>query len=187
MQSRCPWSKDDLRMIDYHDQEWGVPSTDDRYLFELLTLEGAQAGLSWSIILNKREGYKDAFFNFDIDKCAQLTDEELLSIKETKEVIKHIGKIRSVRKNAQAIQQIQKEYGSFSHFLWSYVDDTPIVNQWENLSDVPTQNHLSLQLSKDLKKKGCSFVGPVIMYSYMQAIGMINDHLISCPCHPSNQ
>ncbi|WP_413527481.1 DNA-3-methyladenine glycosylase I [Marinilactibacillus psychrotolerans] len=187
MTENCSWPGQDPRMIAYHDEEWGVPSKDDSYLFELITLEGAQSGLSWSIVLNKREGYQKAFHQFDIDKCAQLSDKELLEIKENAQIIKHMNKIQSVRKNAQAIQKIQQEYDSFATYLWSYVDNEPIVNQWESISSIPAQNELSVKLSKDLKKRGFSFVGPVTMYSYMQAVGMINDHIVSCQYYPANQ
>lgn len=187
MTENCSWPGHDPRMIAYHDKEWGVPSKDDRYLFELITLEGAQSGLSWSIVLNKREGYQEAFHQFDIDRCANLSDQELLDIKEQAQIIKHLNKIQSVRKNAQAIQKIQKEYGSFAAYLWRYVDNEPIVNQWTSISSIPAQSELSVRLSKDLKKRGFNFVGPVTMYSYMQAVGMINDHILSCQCHPVNQ
>lgn len=187
MIENCSWPGQDPRMIAYHDEEWGVPSKDDRYLFELITLEGAQSGLSWSIVLNKREGYQEAFHQFDIDRCANLSDQELLDIKEQAQIIKHLNKIQSVRKNAQAIQKIQKEYGSFAAYLWRYVDNEPIVNQWTSISNIPAQSELSVRLSKDLKKRGFNFVGPVTMYSYMQAVGMINDHILSCQCHPVNQ
>lgn len=187
MTENCSWPGQDPRMIAYHDEEWGVPSKDDRYLFELITLEGAQSGLSWSIVLNKREGYQEAFHQFDIDRCANLSDQELLDIKEQAQIIKHLNKIQSVRKNAQAIQKIQKEYGSFAAYLWRYVDNEPIVNQWTSISNIPAQSELSVRLSKDLKKRGFNFVGPVTMYSYMQAVGMINDHILSCQCHPVNQ
>lgn len=187
MTENCSWPGQDPRMIAYHDEEWGVPSKDDRYLFELITLEGAQSGLSWSIVLNKREGYQEAFHQFDIDRCANLSDQELLDIKEQAQIIKHLNKIQSVRKNAQAIQKIQKEYGSFAAYLWRYVDNEPIVNQWTSISSIPAQSELSVRLSKDLKKRGFNFVGPVTMYSYMQAVGMINDHILSCQCHPVNQ
>lgn len=187
MIENCSWPGQDPRMIAYHDEEWGVPSKDDRYLFELITLEGAQSGLSWSIVLNKREGYQEAFHQFDIDRCANLSDQELLDIKEQAQIIKHLNKIQSVRKNAQAIQKIQKEYGSFAAYLWRYVDNEPIVNQWTSISSIPAQSELSVRLSKDLKKRGFNFVGPVTMYSYMQAVGMINDHILSCQCHPVNQ
>ena len=187
MIENCSWPGQDPRMIAYHDEEWGVPSKDDRYLFELITLEGAQSGLSWSIVLNKREGYQEAFHQFDIDRCANLSDQELLDIKEQAQIIKHLNKIQSVRKNAQAIQKIQKEYGSFAAYLWRYVDNEPIVNQWTSISNKPAQSELSVRLSKDLKKRGFNFVGPVTMYSYMQAVGMINDHILSCQCHPVNQ
>lgn len=187
MRENCSWPGQDPRMIAYHDEEWGVPSKDDSYLFELITLEGAQSGLSWSIVLNKREGYQEAFHQFDIDRCANLSDQELLDIKEQAQIIKHLNKIQSVRKNAQAIQKIQKEYGSFAAYLWRYVDNEPIVNQWTSISSIPAQSELSVRLSKDLKKRGFNFVGPVTMYSYMQAVGMINDHILSCQCHPVNQ
>ena len=187
MIENCSWPGQDPRMIAYHDEEWGVPSKDDRYLFELITLEGAQSGLSWSIVLNKREGYQEAFHQFDIDRCANLSDQELLDIKEQAQIIKHLNKIQSVRKNAQAIQKIQKEYGSFAAYLWRYVDNEPIVNQWTSISNISAQSELSVRLSKDLKKRGFNFVGPVTMYSYMQAVGMINDHILSCQCHPVNQ
>lgn len=187
MTENCSWPGQDPRMIAYHDEEWGIPSKDDRYLFELITLEGAQSGLSWSIVLNKREGYQEAFHQFDIDRCANLSDQELLDIKEQAQIIKHLNKIQSVRKNAQAIQKIQKEYGSFAAYLWRYVDNEPIVNQWTSISSIPAQSELSVRLSKDLKKRGFNFVGPVTMYSYMQAVGMINDHILSCQCHPVNQ
>lgn len=187
MRENCSWPGQDPLMIAYHDEEWGVPSREDRYLFEMITLEGAQSGLSWSIVLNKRDGYRAAFHQFDIEKCANLSDEELLAIKENGQVIKHLNKIQSVRKNAQAIQKIQEEYGSFAAYLWDYVKDTPIVNQWTTVAQLPAQNELSVKLSKDLKKRGFNFVGPVTMYSYMQAVGMINDHVVSCQYHPANQ
>lgn len=184
MTANCPWPGEDPLMLAYHNEEWGVPNKEDRYLFELLTLEGAQAGLSWKIVLNKREYYRKAFQQFDIDACAKLTDKDLEQIKDHYPIVKHMAKIRSVRKNAQAIQQIQKEVGSFSHYLWTYVDHQPIINQWDSMDDVPTQTDLSVKLSKDLKKRGFSFVGPVILYSYLQAVGIVNDHLSTCEYHP---
>lgn len=177
----CPWPGKDEKMITYHNEEWGVPSKDDRYLFELLTLEGAQAGLSWKIVLDRREAYQEAFHQFDIDTCANLTDKELVQIKEETNVIKHQLKIDSVRKNARAVKEIQSQYGSFSAYLWAFVDNKPIDHELESVEEIPTQSDLSVRISKDLKKKGCSFVGPVTIYSFMQAVGMVNDHLLSCP------
>ena len=181
--STCLWPGNNQLMQEYHDKEWGVPSYDDRYLFELLTLEGAQAGLSWSIVLSKRESYKEAFNNFDISYCAALNETELEDIKENYQVIKHMAKIRSVKNNAACVLEIQKEFGSFSNYLWNYVDFKPIINDWEIDDSIPAQTDLSTQLSKDLKKRGFKFVGPVTIYSFMQAIGMVDDHINSCFRH----
>lgn len=178
----CTWPGTSELMQEYHDGEWGKPSKgDDRYLFEMLSLEGAQAGLSWITILKKREAYKEAFHDFDIVACANLSDEDLESIRTGYEIVRNKLKIKSVRTNAQAVQRIQDEFGSFSEFLWSYVDHTPIIHTPEKDSDVLTDDDLSKQLSKDLKKRGFTFVGPVIIYTYMQAVGMIDDHLVGCP------
>lgn len=173
-------------MQTYHNEEWCRPNTNDRYLFEMLTLEGAQAGLSWSIVLSKREAYQQAFNNFDIQYCANLTDENLTNIKTQYNVIKHFAKLQSVRNNAQAILELRKEVDCFSDFLWRYVDFEPIINHWDSATQIPAQTSLSQQLSKDLKKRGFKFVGPVIIYSFMQAIGMIDNHLINCPYHTEN-
>lgn len=177
----CTWPRTSELMQDYHDNEWGKTSRgDDRYLFEMLSLEGAQAGLSWITILKKREAYREAFQQFDIDICADLSDDDLEHIRESYEIVRNKLKIKSVRTNAQAIQKIQEELGSFSEFLWAYVDHTPMIHTPEKESDVLTENDLSRQMSKDLKKRGFTFVGPVILYTYMQAIGMIDDHLVGC-------
>lgn len=177
----CTWPGISELMQDYHANEWGKPSKgDDRYLFEMLSLEGAQAGLSWMTILKKREGYREAFQNFDINACANLSDEDLEHIRVNGEIVRNKAKIKSVRTNAQAVQRIQQEFGSFSDFLWSYVDHTPIIHTPEKDNDVLTENELSRQMSKDFKKRGLTFVGPVILYTYMQAIGMIDDHLVGC-------
>ncbi|WP_142827949.1 DNA-3-methyladenine glycosylase I [Planococcus soli] len=180
MEKRCSWAESNLLMQNYHDEEWCRPSWDDRYIFELLTLEGAQAGLSWNIVLSKREAYLEAFNHFDISQCAELTDEDLAAVKENYTVIKHGAKIQSVRTNAQAVLNILKEWDSFAAFLWSYTDGKPILNNWKTDAEIPAQSPLSVQLSKDLKKRGFKFVGPVTTYSFMQAIGMVNDHIESC-------
>ncbi|KAB8129920.1 DNA-3-methyladenine glycosylase I [Gracilibacillus oryzae] len=185
--STCLWPGDSEMMQEYHNNEWCVVSTDDRYIFEMLTLEGAQAGLSWKIVLSKRSGYKEAFRNFDLEYCANLTDEELLHIRENYLVIKNLKKLQSVSNNAERILTIQQEFGSFSNFLWSYADDKPIINHWKEEAEVPAQTDLSVKISKDLKKRGFKFVGPVIIYSFMQAIGMVDDHITACPYHTENR
>lgn len=178
MANRCKWAGNDPLMQKYHDFEWGVVSRDDRYLFEMITLEGAQAGLSWQLIINKREDYRAAFQNFSVEACAALTDEELEEIRLHTGVVKNKLKIRSVRSNAIAFQNIQAEFGSFADYIWRFSD--LIVNDWEDDTEVPAQSELSEHISKDLKKRGFKFVGPVIIYSFLQAIGMINDHVRDC-------
>lgn len=184
---QCTWPNGSEMMQAYHDEEWCRPTRDDRYIFELLNLEGAQAGLSWSIVLAKREAYQAAFKNFDIDYCAGLSDADLDAIKEEYNVIKHIAKLKSVRSNAEAVQKVQQEFGSFADFLWGFVDSEPIINEWESQSQMPAESPLSLQVSKELKKRGFKFVGPVTTYSFLQAIGMIDDHLRTCDFHTSNR
>lgn len=164
----------------YHDEEWGVPSRDDRYLFEMLCLEGAQAGLSWETILKKREGYKRLFHNFVPEIVAAMGDEELERALLDPSVVRNRRKVYSVRDNAKIFLEMQKEFGSFAAYLWAYVDDTPINNGWERAEDVPCSTPLSDAISKDLKKRGMRFVGSTIIYSYLQAVGLINDHLVSC-------
>ncbi|MDP4127114.1 MAG: DNA-3-methyladenine glycosylase I [Bacillota bacterium] len=185
--SACLWPGKNPMMQLYHDKEWCIPSHDDSYIFEMLTLEGAQSGLSWNIVLSKRENYKRAFHNFDIAYCSKLSDEELESIRAQYNVVKNLSKLKSVRSNALAIINIQLEFGSFSNFLWRYVDSKPVINNWESDGHVPAQTILSEQISKDLKKRNFKFVGPVIIYSFMQAIGMVNDHIRTCPYHPANR
>ncbi|WP_017547761.1 DNA-3-methyladenine glycosylase I [Salinicoccus carnicancri] len=181
---RCQWAGEDPLMQQYHDREWCVPSRDDRYIFEMLSLEGAQAGLSWKQVLHKRTAYRTAFHDFDIVRCANLTDEELSGIKMNHGVIRHMGKLESVRTNAGAVLEIRKEFGTFAGYLWGYVDHAPIVNRHKTDDDIPASTELSERLSKDLKKRGFKFTGPVIIYSFMQAIGMVNDHVEACGCHP---
>ncbi|MDF2541568.1 MAG: methyladenine glycosylase [Herbinix sp.] len=185
--SACEWPGNNPIMQEYHDKEWCVPSHDDTYMFEMLILEGAQAGLSWSIVLAKRDEYRKAFHNFDIDYCASLSDEELEIIRGQFNVIKNMAKLRAVRSNAIAVLKIQSEFGSFSKFLWSFSENTPMNNQLKSQEEMPAQSVLSEQISKELKKRNFKFVGPVIIYSYMQAIGMVDDHIITCPYHSLNR
>ena len=164
----------------YHDMEWGKPVHDDIRLFEMLILEGAQAGLSWEIILKRREGYRKAFHYFDPQKVALMNDEELEALCDNPTIIRNRLKIFSARKNAQVFLAIQQEFGSFDHYVWDFVHNKPIVGNWKNMQQIPTKSKESDALSKDLKKRGMSFVGSTIIYAYMQAVGMVNDHLISC-------
>lgn len=188
MIKRCAWVKENEPLYkEYHDKEWGVPVYDDRILFEMLCLEGAQAGLSWWTILQKRENYRKAFDHFDAKKIVHYTDEKLQSLLNNKGIVRNKLKIQSVVSNAKTFLTIQKEYGSFSAYIWNFVDNNPIVNRWETVQEVPVSNEISDHMSKKLKKDGFSFVGSTICYSYMQAVGMVNDHTLDCFCHPSHQ
>lgn len=180
MIKRCEWVTKENLYIEYHDKEWGVPVYDDRKLFEMLCLEGAQAGLSWWTILQKRENYKKAFDNFEAEKIINYTDEKLNKLMEDKGIVRNRRKIESVVTNAKAFLEIQKEYGSFSNYIWKFVNNAPIINAWESLKDVPSSNELSDKMSKQLKKDGFKFVGSTICYSFMQAVGMVNDHTTEC-------
>jgi len=164
----------------YHDTEWGTPSHDDQHLFEMLVLEGAQAGLSWETVLKKREGYRKAFHNFNPRKVAAMTDKDLEALTKNPDIIRNRLKIKAARTNAQAFLQIQKEFGSFDAYVWNFVDGKPIINHWEHLSDAPASTPESNALSKDLKKRGMTFVGSVIIYAFMQAVGMVYDHSKDC-------
>ena len=164
----------------YHDEEWGVPSHDDQHLFEMLILEGAQAGLSWETVLKRREGYRKAFHGFDPRKVSFMTDEELNLLKEDPGIIRNRLKIFSARQNAKVFLQIQEEFSSFDRYLWAFVGGQPIVNRSSCLKEVPATSAVSDALSKDLKKRGMTFVGSTIMYAYMQAVGLVNDHIVSC-------
>jgi DNA-3-methyladenine glycosylase I len=165
---------------DYHDNEWGIPVHDDQHLFEMLILEGAQAGLSWETVLKKREGYRKAFYKFDPHKVASMSDEELEALRYNPEIIRNRLKIYGTRQNAHVFLRIQQEFGSFDRYLWNFVKGTPLKNHWRRFQDVPSQSPISDALSRDLKKRGMTFVGSTIVYAYMQAIGMVNDHLTSC-------
>lgn len=167
---------------EYHDKEWGVPVYDDRHLFEMLILEGAQAGLSWETILKRREGYRKAFYHFDPVKVAQMSDDELDHLLDNQDIIRNRLKIYSARQNALVFLYIQKEFGSFSKYLWNFVNGTPIVTRRNSLKDIPASTPLSDALSKDLKKRGMTFVGSTIIYAFMQAVGLVDDHLADCIC-----
>ncbi len=181
--NRCKWCEGDELYEKYHDEVWGKPVFDDKNLFEFLTLEGAQAGLSWITVLRRQQAYYDAFDGYDIEKIANYSEDKINSLIINEKIIRHKLKINSVVKNAKAYLKIQEEFGSFSDFLWAYVDFKPIENNFESMTDVPTETELSNQISKDLKKRGFSFVGPTIIYAYMEAIGMVNDHVSSCFLH----
>lgn len=179
--NRCSWVPyNNILYENYHDEEWGVPVHDDRKHFEMLILEGAQAGLSWEIVLKKREGYKNAFKDFDVQKVAQMNDEELEALMQNQDIIRNRLKIFSARKNAIAFIQIQKEFGSFDNYIWKYVDNKPIINNLNNIKEIPVKTEISDKISKDLKKRGMSFIGSTIIYSYMQAVGLVNDHIKTC-------
>lgn len=180
MKQRCGWAGDDPLYQAYHDDEWGVPVRDDRVLFEFLILEGAQAGLSWITILKRREGYRKAFANFDPIKVAQFDEAKIQELLQDKGIIRNKLKVRSAVKNARIFLDIQEELGSFSNYLWGFVDNTPVKNMFQKMSDVPASTGLSDQISKDLKKRGMSFVGSTIIYAYLQSMGVVNDHVISC-------
>lgn len=176
------WSEGDPILEAYHDHEWCKVSHDDRYQFEMLCLEGASVGLSWKIIMHKREAYRAAFRGFDIDACAAMTDEELEALMdEDSGLIRNRGKIFSVRKNAQVVQALQKEFGSFDAYLWGFTDGIVIDGHWKTLQEMPTVSDVSRAMCKDMKKRGIAYVGPVITYSFLQSIGMVNDHLADCP------
>lgn len=166
----------------YHDTEWGVPVHDDRHLFEMLTLEGAQAGLSWEVVLKKRAGYRVAFHDFDIAKVAQMSDAELLMLRGNPAIVRNRLKIESTRGNARALLRLQAEHGSFSRFLWAFVDGAPVVNHFASLAEVPASTVLSDRISKALKTAGFRFVGSTIIYAFIQGIGMVDDHVAGCWC-----
>ncbi|OHD23919.1 MAG: DNA-3-methyladenine glycosylase [Spirochaetes bacterium GWD1_27_9] len=179
MQTRCDWAKGDL-YIDYHDKEWGVPVFDDKKLFEFLVLEGAQAGLSWITILNRRNNYRLAFDEFDYTKIVCYDDQKIEQLLQNEGIIRNRLKIRSVVKNAIHFIEIQSKFGSFSNYIWQFVDGKPIINTFQSITELPATTKESDNMSKDLKKKGFSFVGSTICYAFMQAVGMVNDHLVTC-------
>lgn len=183
MTKRCAWVSDDDLYIEYHDKEWGVPQYDDQKLFELLILEGAQAGLSWYTILKKRENYRQSFDKFDAKKIAGYTDKKIQELLNNPGIVRNKLKIESTVRNAKIFLDIQKEYGSFRKYIWSFVDGKPIINKFKALKELPAKTEISDKMSKDLKKLGFNFVGSTICYAFMQAVGMVNDHITECFRH----
>ncbi|MDY0109414.1 MAG: DNA-3-methyladenine glycosylase I [Candidatus Krumholzibacteria bacterium] len=177
---RCPWCGDDSLYVRYHDQEWGVPSRDDRHLFEMLLLDGAQAGLSWLTILRKREGYRRAFAGFDPERIARFNARDQARLLADPGIVRNRLKIASAVRNAQAWLALVEAEGSFAAYLWNFVDGRPVQNAFRTLADIPATTPLSDRISKDLKRRGFSFVGSTIIYAFLQAAGVVNDHLVSC-------
>ncbi|MBS1723694.1 MAG: DNA-3-methyladenine glycosylase I [Armatimonadetes bacterium] len=176
---RCSWAESEA-MQKYHDEEWGVPSRDDRHLFEMLILEGAQAGLSWSTILNRREGYRRAYHDFDPSQVAQFTSKDQERLLTDPGIVRNRAKVAASVKNARAFLEVQREHGSFATYLWAFVDGRPLQNHWTAMGQVPAVTDLATAISKDLQKRGFGFVGPTIIYAFMQAVGLVNDHLAEC-------
>ncbi|MDZ5473725.1 DNA-3-methyladenine glycosylase I [Bacillus sp. 31A1R] len=181
--NRCGWVTNDPLYMDYHDKEWGVPVYDDRLLFEYINLEGAQAGLSWFTILKKRENYRLAFDHFNAEKIIQFDDSKIQELLQNEGIVRNRLKVQAVITNAKAFLAVQEEFGSFSSYIWSFVNHKPIKNHFRSLSEVPVSTEISDRLSKDLKKRGFKFVGTTICYAFMQAVGMVNDHLVTCDCY----
>lgn len=177
---RCEWADKNELERSYHDNEWGVPIHDDRTLFEFLVLEGAQAGLSWSIILRKREGYRRAFDNFDAREISRYSRADISRLIANPEIIRNRLKIAATITNARAFLQLQKEFGSFDNYIWQFVNGKPIRNSWKKITDIPSSTPESDTMSKDLQKRGFKFVGTTICYAFMQAVGMVNDHVVGC-------
>lgn len=177
---RCTWAGTDPLYIDYHDREWGVPVHDDRTLFEMLVLDGAQAGLSWITILKKRDNYRAAFDNFDASKIARYGEHKIRALLNNPGIVRNRLKIAAAIQNARMLLQLQRHEGSFDEYLWRYVDGKPIINAWRSLNEIPARTPLSDTLSKDLTRRGFKFVGPTICYAFMQAMGMVNDHTLDC-------
>ncbi|MGB0367976.1 MAG: DNA-3-methyladenine glycosylase I [Flavobacteriales bacterium] len=185
--TRCDWVSDDPLYIAYHDEEWGVPLFDEQRLFEFLILETFQAGLSWITVLRKRENFHLAFDDFDYRKVALYNEEKITSLLANEGIIRNKLKVRAAVANAQAFMEVQKEFGSFQKYIWSFVDGKPIQNNWKSMSEVPPKTELAEKLSKDLKKRGFKFVGPTVIYAHMQATGMVNDHTTDCFRHKEVQ
>jgi DNA-3-methyladenine glycosylase I len=181
--TRCGWCGTDPLYVDYHDNEWGVPVRDDQTLFEFLILEGAQAGLSWITILRKRENYRQLFDNFDAQKIARYSDKKLDKLLLNPGIIRNRLKVYGARKNARAFLDVQQQYDSFSAYIWGFVDNQPVQNRWQYMREVPATSAVSDAMSKDMKKRGFTFVGSTILYAHMQATGMVNDHITDCFRH----
>jgi len=182
--TRCSWVGDDPLMIDYHDREWGVPQHDGERLFESLLLEGAQAGLSWRTILNKREGYREAFGQFSPIFMAGLGEADIDRLQGNAAIVRHRGKIKAFIANGKAYLRLLERGESFDEFIWQFVDGEPLINRWRSLTDIPGQTTTSTAMSKALKQAGFKFVGPTTCYAFMQSAGLVNDHLLDCPRHP---
>ncbi len=181
---RCPWPANDPLMIRYHDEEWGLPIHDERTHFEFLVLEGAQAGLSWTTILRKREAYRKAYRGFDPQAVARFTAKSVARLVADPGIVRNRLKIESSIRNARAFLAVQRQFGSFDRYLWGFVDGRPVVNRWTELSQIPASTPLSDRVSADLKERGFSFVGSTIVYAHLQAVGVVNDHLLGCFRHP---
>lgn len=182
---RCHWANPANPLyLAYHDEEWGQPTHDDKALFELLLLEGAQAGLSWETVLNKREAYREAFDGFDVTKVAAYDTNKIDTLLQNSGIIRNRLKIHSAIRNAKVFIEIQEEFGSFDTFIWGFVDHAPLIHHFQTAEEVPASTPLSEEISRVLKKRGMNFIGPTIIYAYMQSIGMANDHLVTCFCHP---
>lgn len=177
---RCSWCGNDELYIKYHDEEWGVPVFDDRKQFEFLVLESAQAGLSWITILRKRENYRKAYDNFDPVSVANYGEEKIQELMRNEEIIRNERKIRASINNAQRFLEIQKEFGSFSNYIWGFVGHKPVINSWKSIEELPDKTELSEKISKDMRKRGFQFLGPVVIYSHLQATGLVNDHVVDC-------
>ena len=180
MKCRCEWCRNNPLYIAYHDNEWGVPAYDDQHLFGMLLLEGAQAGLSWLTILKKRANYRKSFHAFDPEKIAAYSERDIQSLLTDSGIVRNRLKIESAIKNAQGVLEIKEEYGTLAVFLWQYVDGTPRQNNWTSMAELPTRTDQSDAMSKDLKGRGFNFVGSTICYAFMQAVGMVNDHIVGC-------
>jgi DNA-3-methyladenine glycosylase I len=178
--TRCPWPSDDHLMIAYHDNEWGIPLHDDRKLFEFMVLDCFQAGLSWRTVLHKRENFRKAFDNFDYHKIASYDQKKIDSLLQDSSIIRNKAKINGTVQNAKSFLLVQEEFGSFDKYIWSFTNGKPVINKWKSLSEAPARSELSDQMSRDLVKRGFKFVGSTICYAFMQAIGMVNDHLVFC-------
>lgn len=181
--TRCKWVASDPLYREYHDNEWGVPSRDDRHLFEMLVLEGAQAGLSWRTILNKRDGYRSAFADFDPMRIARFGARDVARLQRDAGIVRNRLKIEATIANARACLEAIEQLGSFATLVWSFVDNTPVTNHWRRLEDVPSETSVSRAMSRELRQRGFRFVGPTICYAYMQAVGMVNDHTTDCFRH----
>ncbi|OWZ83509.1 DNA-3-methyladenine glycosylase I [Natranaerobius trueperi] len=187
MVKRCSWCERNQLLIDYHDNEWGIPVHDDQIHFEFIILESFQIGLNWALILSKRDNFRKNFSDFQPQKVALYDEEKVQQLKANKGIIRNERKIRAAIQNAKAFLKIQEQYSSFDSYIWSFVDNTPIINNYETMDEVPAYTPLSKKISQDLKSRGFSMIGPTVMYSYMQAVGILNDHLTTCNWHPKNR